>query len=174
MGEVDVSPSLGLGRMGMKRGEQAAIEAPGSDEKRHLAGSIHRRTGRAILAEGRPRQGRGAARPCRHRDDLRRAPRHFKVIRALCDNAGTRTAEGSKLVRAHLAERGHRVRAHCLPESSPGTGPIERAWRRPHEAVARSQRCQTMAELLDLTLDWLGARPHFRARPDVHTKPTGK
>ena len=55
----------------------AAVETPGNNEKRYLAGSIHWRTGAVILTEGRPREGRSAALFCRHLDDLRRAFRHY-------------------------------------------------------------------------------------------------
>jgi hypothetical protein len=58
--EVDVNLNSKVGSMWMRRGEQAAVETPGTNEKQCLAGSIHWRTGRVILTEGRPR---GAGRP---------------------------------------------------------------------------------------------------------------
>ena len=33
----------------MRKGQQAAVETPGNNEKRYLAGSIHWRTGQVIL-----------------------------------------------------------------------------------------------------------------------------
>jgi hypothetical protein len=107
MDEVDVNLNPKVGCQWMKRGQQAAVETPGSNEKRYLAGSIHWRTGRVVLTEGKPKEGRSAALFLRHLDDLRRAFRQYKVIHVLCDNAGTHTAEGSKLVRAYLKEWGH-------------------------------------------------------------------
>jgi putative transposase len=170
MDEVDVNLNPKVGCMWMRRGEQAAVETPGSNEKRYLAGSIHWRTGRVILTEGRPREGRSAALFCRHLDDLRRAFRHYTVIHVLCDNAGTHTPEGSKLVRAYLVAWGHRVKVHYLPKYAPDTNPIERVWWRLHEAVTRNHRCQSMDELLDLTFDWFQERTHFRVRSAVYTK----
>jgi len=170
MDEVDVNLNPKVGCMWMLRGQQAAIETPGNNEKRYLAGSIHWRTGRVVLTEGKPREGRSAALFCRHLDDLRRAFRHYRVIHVLCDNARTHTAEGSKLVRAYLEEWGHRVRVHYLPKYAPGTNPIERVWWRLHEAVTRNHRCQTLEELLDLTFEWFGTRTHFRVRSEVYTK----
>ena len=82
--------------MWVVRGQQAAVETPGTDEKRYLAGSIWR-TGRVILTEGKPKEGRSAALFLRHLDDLRRAFRHYKVIHSLCDSPRTHTAEDSKL-----------------------------------------------------------------------------
>jgi putative transposase len=174
MDEVDVNLNPKVGCMWMRRGQQAAVETPGNNEKRYLAGSIHWRTGRVILTEGRPREGRSAALFLRHLDDLRRAFRHFKVIHVLCDNAGTHTAEGSKLVRAYLKEWGDRVKLHYLPKYSPDTNPIERVWWRLHEAVTRNHRCQTMDELMDLTFDWFATRTHFRVRSSVYSETPGK
>lgn len=170
MDEVDVNLNPKVGCQWMKRGEQAAVETPGNNEKRYLAGSIHWRTGRVIRTEGRPKEGRGAALFCRHLDDLRRAFRQYKVIHVICDNAGTHTAERSKLVRVYLQEWGNRVKVHYLPKYSPDTNPIERVWWRLHEAVTRNHRCQTMDELLDLTFDWFETRTHFRVHTDVYDK----
>jgi putative transposase len=168
MDEVDVNLNPKVGCQWMRRGEQAAVETPGNNEKRYLAGSIHWRTGRVILTEGKPKEGRSAALFCRHLDDLRRAFRHYKVIHVLCDNAGTHTPDGSKLVRAYLEEWGHRVKVHYLPKYSPDTNPIERVWWRLHEAVTRNHRCHTMDDLLDLTFDWFETRTHFRAQCEVY------
>jgi len=170
MDEVDVNLNPKVGCMWMLRGQQAAVETPGTNQKRYLAGSIHWRTGRVILTEGRPKEGRSAALFLRHLDDLRRAFRHFKVIHVLCDNAGTHTSEGSKLVRAYLKAWGHRVEVHYLPKYAPDTNPIERVWWRLHEAVTRNHRCHTMDELLDLTFDWFATRTHFRVQSSVYTR----
>ena len=152
----------------MKRGEQTAVETPGNNEKRYLAGSIHWRTGTVIRTVGRAKEGRSAALFCRHLDDLRGALRHYKIIHVVCDNAGTHTVEGSKLVQAYLAQWGHRVELHYLPKYSPDTNPIERVWWRLHEAVTRNHRCRTMDELLDLTFDWFEAHGPFRVRSEVY------
>src|SRR5581483_3264199 len=76
MDEVDVNLNPKVGCQWMRRGEQAAVETPGTNRKRYLAGSIHWRTGRVILTKGKPREGRSAALFLRHLDDLRRAFRH--------------------------------------------------------------------------------------------------
>ncbi|HKB42096.1 MAG TPA: IS630 family transposase [Gemmataceae bacterium] len=170
MDEVDVNLNPKVGCMWMKRGEQAAVETPGTNEKRYLAGSIHWRTGRVFLTEGKPKEGRSAALFLRHLDDLRRAFRHYRVIHIVCDNAGTHTAERSKAVRAYLEEWGERVKVHYLPKYAPDTNPIERVWWRLHEAVTRNHRCQSMDELLDLTFDWFETRTHFRVRSAVYIK----
>jgi len=170
MDEVDVNLNPKVGCMWMKRGEQAAIETPGTNEKRYLAGSIHWRTGRVILTEGKPKEGRGAALFCRHLDDLRRAFRHYKVIHVICDNAGFHKPDKSKAVKKYLAEWSGRVVLHYLPTYSPDCNPVERVWWRLHEAVTRNHRCKTIAELLDLTFDWFATRTHFRVQSSIYNE----
>jgi putative transposase len=174
MDEVDVNLNPKLGCQWMTRGEQATIETPGTNEKRYLAGSIHWRTGRVILTEGLPKEGRGAALFCRHLDDLRRAFRQYKVIHVICDNARTHKPDKSRAVKEYLATWGHRVVLHYLPVYAPDTNPIERVWWRLHEAVTRNHRCQSMAELLDLTFDWFETRTHFRVKTEMYVQSSGK
>lgn len=170
MDEVDVNLNPKVGCMWMRRGQQAVVETPGTNEKRYLAGSIHWRTGRVILTEGKPKEGRGAALFCRHLDDLRRAFRHYKVIHVICDNAGFHKPDRSKVVRAYLAEWGQRVVLHYLPTYAPDCNPVERVWWRLHEAVTRNHRCTTMDELLDLTFDWFKPHTHFRVETGVYNE----
>jgi putative transposase len=174
MDEVDVNLNPKVGCMWMRRGEQAAVETPGTNEKRYLAGSIHWRTGRVILTEGRPKEGRSAALFLRHLDDLRRAFRHYKVIHVICDNAGIHKPERSKAVKKYLAEWAGRVVVHYLPAYSPDCNPVERVWWRLHEAVTRNHRCQCMEELLNLTFDWFATRTHFRVETDVYSEMHGE
>jgi len=162
--EVEVHTNPKVGSAWMRRGEQAAVPTPGTDERRCLAGSIHWRTGRVILTEGLHGEGRSAALFCRHLDDLRRAFRHYRVIHVVCDNANTHKAEKSRAVRAYLEEWGCRVVLHYLPVYAPECNPIERVWWRLHEAVTRNHRCGSMDELLALTFDWLQGRKYFRVR----------
>jgi transposase len=170
MDEVDVNLNPKVGCMWMKRGEQATVETPGTNEKRYLAGSIHWRTGRVILTEGKPGEGRSASLFLRHLDDLRRAFRHYRVIHVICDNAGTHKPDKSNAVRKYLAEWAGRVVVHYLPKYAPETNPVERVWWRLHEAVTRNHRCQTMNELLDLTFDWFETRTHFRAQSEIYSE----
>lgn len=171
MDEVDVNLNPKVGCMWMRRGEQATVETPGTNEKRYLAGSIHWRTGRVILTEGKVKEGRSAALFLRHLDDLRRAFRHYRVIHVICDNAGIHKPDKSKAVKAYLARWAGRVVLHYLPAYSPDTNPIERVWWRLHEAVTRNHRCRTMDGLLDLTFEWFACRTHFRVECNVYREP---
>lgn len=170
MDEVDVNLNPKVGCQWMLRGQQASVETPGTNEKRYLAGSIHWRTGRVFLTEGRPKEGRGAALFLRHLDDLRRALRHYRVIHVICDNAGFHKPDKSKAVKEYLAVWSGRAVLHYLPTYSPDTNPVERVWWRLHEAVTRNHRCQTMGELLDLTFDWFATRTHFRVQSGEYSR----
>jgi transposase len=170
MDEVEVHTNPEIGCMWMWRGEQAAVQTPGSDERRVLAGSIPWRTGRVFLTQGRPDEGRTAALFCRHLDDLRRALRHYKVIHVVCDNARTHKPEGARRVKEYLKEWGGRVVLHYLPAYAPDCNPIERVWWRLHEAVTRNHRCRSMEELLELTFAWLASRARFRLQCSVYKK----
>jgi DDE superfamily endonuclease len=172
MDEVDVNLNPEVGCMWMRRGEQAAVETPGTNEKRYLAGSIHWRTGRLVLTEGRPREGRSAGLFCRHLDDLRRAFRQYRVVHVVCDNARTHKPEQSRLVKEYLGRWGHRVVLHYLPAYAPECNPIERVWWRLHEAVTRNHRCGSLDELLELTFEWFASRAHFRVRCSVYDTQT--
>jgi transposase len=166
--EVDIHTNPKVGSMWMRKGQQAAVQTPGTNERRCLAGSIHWRTGRVFLTEGMPKEGRTAALFCRHLDDLRRALRQYKVIHVVCDNAGTHKPEGARRVKEYLEQWGGRVVLHYLPSYAPECNPIERVWWRLHEAVTRNHRCASMDDLLELTFQWLQSRRYFRVQCSVY------
>ncbi len=57
--EVDINTNPKIGAMWMRRGQQAELRTPGTNEKRYLAGSLNWRTGALIVTEGFPKQGIG-------------------------------------------------------------------------------------------------------------------
>jgi len=98
----------------------------------------------------------------RHLDDLRRAFRHYKKVHVICDNARFHTIKGSKRVGEYLAEHGDRMVLHYLPVYSPQDNPIERVWWHLHEQITRNHQCQSMEELVLLTMAWLDERGAFK------------
>ena len=118
--EADVNTNPKIGPMWMRRGRQATVATPGTNAKRYLAGSLDWRTGRLVATAG---DRRDAALFVRHLDALRRRYRWCHVIHVVCDNARFHTAAGSRVVRAYLAARGHRVVLHYLPAYAPGGQP---------------------------------------------------
>jgi transposase len=147
--EVDVHLNPKIGSAWMPVGEQATVETPGNNVKRHVAGSVVWSTGTLLVSP--PGKRRNAALFLEHLDDLRRRLRGFRKIHVICDNA---PFHDCRAVREYLREWGHRIELHFLPKYAPETNPIERVWWHLHETITRNHRCATLAELLDLTYDW--------------------
>jgi transposase len=157
--EVDVHLNPKIGSCWMVRGEQAEVVTPGNNEKRHLAGSLHWRTGRLILSTAGQR--RNSELFLDHLDDLRRSLRCYRVIHVVCDNA---SFHASRAVRGYLARWTGRIVLHYLPKYAPETNPIERVWWHLHETLTRNHRCQTLDELLDNVYDWAACQPNFASQ----------
>ena len=154
--EVDVHLNPKIGACWMVRGEQAEVVTPGNNEKRHLAGSLHWRTGRLLLSAAGRR--RNAALFLAHLDDLRRQLRAYRVIHVVCDNA---RFHDCRAVRDYLARWGHRLVLHYLPKYAPETNPIERVWWHLHETITRNHRCRSIDELLDQVYRWVNDHQSF-------------
>jgi putative transposase len=154
--EVDVHLNPKIGPCWMVRGEQAEVVTPGNNEKRHLAGSLHWRTGRLLLSS--PGRRRDTALFIAHLDDLRRQLRGYRVIHVVCDNA---SFHRSGAVREFLNRHPGRIVLHYLPKYAPETNPIERVWWHLHETITRNHRCQTIDDLLTEAYDWAEAQSTF-------------
>jgi putative transposase len=165
--EVDLNLNPEIGCMWMERGVQARVVTPGTNVKRYLAGSMSWRTGEMVETLG-PR--RDAALFVRHLDDLRRRFRRYRVIHVVCDNARFHTAGGSKAVRRYLQRWGHRIRLHYLPAYSPKDNPVERVWWHLREQVTRNHRCQSIDELVKLTLAWLDEHGRFKIEGGMYQR----
>jgi transposase len=163
--EVDVNTNPKIGSMWMPCGRQAEVETPGTNEKRHLAGSLNWRTGDLILTEGAQGQGRNAALFLAHLEDLRTRLRCYRKIHVICDNA---VFHDCWAVREYLAKHGQRIVLHFLPKYSPDLNPIERIWWHLHEEITRNHRCKTMEELLDQVFEWLEHRRPFEVERDAY------
>ena len=154
--EVDIHLNPKLGACWMKRGQQAEVVTPGNNEKQHLAGSLHWRTGRLILSS--PGRRRNADLFVTHLDDLRRSLRSYRVIHVVCDNARFHDCRKTS---AYLKRWGDRIVLHYLPKYAPETNPIERVWWHLHETLTRNHRCQTLDELLAQVYAWIARQPNF-------------
>ncbi|MCI0355324.1 MAG: IS630 family transposase [Acidobacteria bacterium] len=163
--EVDLNTNPKIGSLWMRKGQQAAVETPGTNEKRYLAGSVNWRTGALIVTEGVKRDGELFV---RHLEDLRRRLRRYRVIHVICDNARFHVAARCRRVQEYLKQWGHRIRLHYLPTYAPETNPIERLWWHLHEEVTRNHKCQTLEELLEFTFAWLQGRNPFVIEGSVY------
>ena len=163
--EVDINTNPKIGSMWIRRGMQAEVETPGTNEKRYLSGSLNWWTGELILTEGKPNQGRNTDLFLAHLDDLRRRLRCYKVIHVICDNAKPHSA---KRVQEYLAEHQGRIVLHYLPTYAPQTNPIERVWWHLHEEITRNHRCRDMEELLDTVFEWLYRGSRFEIETSIY------
>ncbi len=165
--EVEVHTNPKIGQMWMLKGQQAKVETPGTNKKRHLSGSIHWRTGQVFVTEGAPKQGRTGALFLKHLDELRRRLRRYKKIHVICDNASCHT---SLEVIEYLWKWEGRIEVHLLPAYSPDLNPIERVWWHLHENITRNHRCKDLGELLDRVFAWLGQANPFPVEGSVYPK----
>ncbi len=166
--EVDINLNPKIGAMWMRRGQQAEIPTPGTNQKRSLAGALNWRTGALRLTAGWPKEGRSAALFVRHLDDLRCRLLCYRKIQVICDNA---RSHACRRVQRYLKQWGHRIVLHYLPTYAPDANPLERAWWHLHEEITRCHRCQTLEELLDLVFAWLPQRTRFTVEDSVYALP---
>jgi putative transposase len=154
--EVDVHLNPKIGSQWMVRGQQSEVVTPGNNEKRHLAGSLHWRTGALLLSS--PGRRRNAQLFLAHLDDLRSRLRDFHKIHVICDNA---RFHDCRAVRQYLAKWAGRIELHYLPKYAPETNPIERVWWHLHETITRNHRCSSINELLAEVYAWAETQRTF-------------
>jgi transposase len=160
--EVDIHLNPKIGSAWQKRGQQAEVVTPGSNQKRHLAGSLVWRTGTLIVSP--PGTRRNSDLFLAHLDELRSRFRWAKRIHVICDNAAFHK---SRAVVKYLEQWGHRIDLHFLPCYAPETNPIERVWWTLHETLTRNHRCATLDDLLCDVYHWIDSRPCFYG-PELH------
>jgi transposase len=154
--EVDVHLNPKIGSCWMVPGQQAEVVTPGNNEKRHLAGSLHWRTGRLLLSAAARR--RDAAQFMAHLADLRHRLRGYRRVHVVCDNA---RFHDCRAVHAFLARHPGRIVLHHLLKYAPETNPIERIWWHLHDTVTRNHRCQTIDDLLAQVYQWAETQENF-------------
>jgi putative transposase len=167
--EVDINSNPTIGAMWMRRGHQAEVPTPGTNQKRYLAGSLHWRTGLLITTEAAPGGGRDAELFVRHLEDLRHRLRCYRTIHVVCDNA---RAHDCRAVREYLTRWGHRLVIHYLPKYAPESNPIERLWWHLHDEITRNHRCRSLEELVHLVFAWLQDEAPFAIEGSVYPKAT--
>lgn len=150
--EVDINLNPDIGSMWMRRNRQAKIVTPGDNQKNYLAGALHWRTGAVLAPVTGPR--RDGVLVARHLEELCRRLRGYRVIHLIWDNAKIHDCAAVNKV---LARHAGRLRVHRLPKYAPDCNPIERVWWHLREEITRNHQSKTLAELIDLVLDWLAA-----------------
>jgi transposase len=163
--EADINTNPEIGRMWMRRGRQAKVPTPGTNQKRYVAGSIHWRTGQVFATEGPKRNGELFL---AHLDELRRRLRRYRKIHVICDNA---KFHGSEAVQVYLWEHRDRIELQMLPAYSPDANPMERVWWLLREHVTRNHRCRDQAELLEMVFGYLESESPFRLKDEEYQIP---
>jgi len=159
--EAEVCTNPKIGSMWMPRGQQAAVETPGTNEKRHLIGSLAWDTCRLVTTWA---ERRNSASFLAHLDHLRRTYRSYRRLHIICDNARFHT---SKVVQTYLKKH-PRVRIHYLPKYAPETNPIERVWWHLHDEITRNHTCPNLEVLLELVNRWLHANQYCLIEPSIY------
>jgi putative transposase len=154
--EADINTNPEIGRMWMRRGQQATLPTPGTNDKRYVAGSIHWRTGVVFATEGPKRDERLFL---AHLEELRRRLRRYRKIHVICDCA---KFHHSDAVREYLAKYRDRIELEMLPAYSPDANPMERIWWLLREHITRNHRCQDLGELMGMVMAYLEAEAPFR------------
>jgi putative transposase len=163
--EVDINTNPEIGRMWMRRGQQAKVPTPGTNQKRYVAGSIHWRTGQVFATDGPKRNAKLFV---EHLDELRRRLRRYRKIHVICDNA---IFHGSVEVQVYLAKHCDRIELEFLPAYSPDTNPVERVWWLVREHVTRNHRCRDQKELLGMVFGYLESESPFRLKDTEYEIP---
>ena len=163
--EVDINTNPEIGRMWMRRGRQAEIPTPGTNEKRYMAGSIHWRTGMVFATEGPKRDEKLFL---AHLEDLRQRLRRYRKIHVICDCA---RFHHSDEVREYLAEHRDRIELEMLPAYSPDANPMERIWWLVREQITRNHRCHDLGELVGMVMAYLESEAPFRLEDEEYRIP---
>jgi transposase len=163
--EADINTNPEIGRMWMRRGQQAKVPTPGTNQKRYVAGSIPWRTGQVFATEGPKRNAEWFL---AHLDELRRRLRRDRQIHVICDNA---KFHGREAVPVSLWEHRDRIELEMLPAYSPDTNPMERVWWWLREHVTRNHRCRDQGELLEMVFAYLESEAPFRLKDKEYQIP---
>jgi transposase len=163
--EVEVNTNPEIGRMWMRRGQQATLPTPGTNRKRHVAGSIHWRTGRVFATAGPKRDEELFL---AHLDELRHRLRRYRKIHVICDRAKFHRSEA---VMIYLWEHRERIELELLPAYSPDANPMERVWWLLREHVTRNHRCRDRDELMGMVMAYLESEAPFRLEDEEYQIP---
>ncbi|MFO0815085.1 MAG: IS630 family transposase [Gemmatales bacterium] len=159
--EAEVCTNPKIGSLWMPRGQQAAGETPGTNEKQHLFGSLAWNTCRLVTTWAKRRDSAAFR---EHLDHLRCIFRCYRRIHLICDNAHFHI---SRAVQDYLKNH-PRVTLHYLPKCAPETNPIERVWWHLHDEITRNHTCPDLDSLLNLVDRWLHQNRYCLIEPTLY------
>ena len=139
--EADVDLNPRIGPAWMLRGTQSAIPAPGTNQKRYLAGALNARSGKVIWAEG---ERKNSLLFIHLLHKIKRAYRRARRIVLIVDNF--------VIHKSHITQRwlANNPKFELLfqPVYHPWVNKIERLWKTLHDTVTRNHHHPTMKRLM--------------------------
>lgn len=149
---IELNPKIGFAWM--PTGEQTAIETPGNNRKRYLAGALHADTGTITAVEG---DGHHTELLVDLLDKLRLRYRGFSKINVIMDSAPSHRSRRTD----RWFEEHSRVERIFQPTYHPWVNRIERLWEQLHATVTRHHQFDELDELMDAVWQFTEAAEPF-------------
>lgn len=149
---IELNPRVGFAWM--PKGAQKAIETPGQNQKRYVAGALHADTGTITTARSDSHDTELLI-DCLDRVRLRY--RGFSQIHVIMDNA---PSHHSNKTNRWLANH-PRLNVLYQPTYHPWVNRIERLWKQLHETVTQHHQFDTMDELMNAVDRFIEAAEPF-------------
>lgn len=137
---IELNPKIGFSWMPC--GQQTAIETPGNNRKRYLAGALHADTGTITAVEG---DGHDTDLLLELLEKLRLRYRGFSTINVVMDSAPSHRSNRTE----QWFENHSRLNRLFQPTYHPWVNRIERLWEQLHATVTRHHRFDDFEELMD-------------------------
>jgi transposase len=160
--EVDIDLNPKIGPDWMLPGRQKAVQTPGVNAKRYLAGALDAQTGEVQWVESDHKNSLLFIQLIRHL-----AEKHPKAkrIHLITDNYSIHT---SRITQKAIESYQGRIQLHFLPPYDPNDNRIEQLWLDLHANVTRNHRCSDMAALIREVRRYLrAASPFPGSRPSL-------
>lgn len=149
---IELNPRIGYGWT--QQGQQVAIETPGQNQKRYLAGALHASSGKIVAADS---DSHNSELLIELLDELRLRYRGCQKIFIILDNA---PSHRRKKVQRWFDEHS-KFEALFQPTYHPWVNRIERLWKQLHETVTLHHRRDELDELMDDVWCFLDAAEPF-------------
>lgn len=140
--EMDVHLNPRIGNDWTLRGKQKAIQTPGTNRKRYLAGAYNPSTGNLVWTVHTNKRSELFIQLL---EELSRRYRRAERLHVILDNYGIHT---SRVTQRYLERHGQRFELHFVPPYGQDLNAIERLWKQVHDNVTRNHRWATIDQLV--------------------------
>lgn len=149
---VELNPKIGFSWM--KSGEQTAIETPGKNRKRYIAGALHADTGTITAVEG---DSHDTDLLLELLEKLRLRYRGFSTVNVVMDSAPSHRSNRTD----QWFDDHSRVARIFQPVYHPWVNRIERLWEQLHATVTRHHKFDDLETLMDAVWQFTRAAEPF-------------